>query len=251
MRLVVTCHAASTVSFYLPTLITCFLQTQPGSAPLSFRHDRFTILPSTHWMKTTFALLAPKGDPVVSVWDRRFAARSNPSTPASDGHPVGAVLELRPAVDNSQNSNIWMLRFSGTKRGCFGVLSSMGEIKIVELAQHSMKNALQVGPPNTLGGQSWTSPHYTRMTHHLQYPWYDQHHGREESSRVMAYDFMSPGSPSDGPAVLALHHTREVELLKIPTPPPHIHLTAQRACNLQRRIAASIHPSSEGRNYRG
>lgn len=129
-------------------------------------------------------------------------------------------------MDNSQNSNIWMLRFSGTKRGCFGVLSSMGEIKIVELAQHSMKNALQVGPPNTLGGQSWSSPHYTRMTHHLQYPWYDQHHGREESSRVMAYDFMSPGSPSDGPAVLALHHTREVELLKIPTPPPHIHLTA-------------------------
>ncbi|KAJ9637201.1 hypothetical protein H2199_007487 [Coniosporium tulheliwenetii] len=173
-----------------------------------------------------FCSAGPQGDPVVSVWDRRFAARSNPSTPASDGHPVGAVLELRPAVDNSQNSNIWMLRFSGTKRGCFGVLSSMGEIKIVELAQHSMKNALQVGPPNTLGGQSWTSPHYTRMTHHLQYPWYDQHHGREESSRVMAYDFMSPGSPSDGPAVLALHHTREVELLKIPTPPPHIHLTA-------------------------
>ncbi|KAJ4324607.1 hypothetical protein N0V94_001177 [Neodidymelliopsis sp. IMI 364377] len=56
------------------------------------------------------------GDPTVTVWDQRMVKQRN------DG--VGAVLEFKPIVDNSQPASIWSLRYSGTKRGTFGVLAN-------------------------------------------------------------------------------------------------------------------------------
>src|SRR5690349_14760855 len=89
-----------------------------------------------------FISAGPAGEPVVSVWDRRMAARASPSTPSSETGPLGPVLEMRPAVENSNNANIWALRFSGTKRGCFAVLSSTGEVKVFETSQHYSRATL-------------------------------------------------------------------------------------------------------------
>lgn len=163
------------------------------------------------------------GDPTVSVWDIRSANRVNSAT-ASDGGPTGPLLEFRPAVDNSQASSIWSLRFSGAKRGCFGVLSSTGEIKIIELAQHSLEPS--TGPVNTHGASPWSSRHYTRMTHQLQYPWYDKQSVQAENARVIAYDFMSSESHERRQYALALRSSRNVDLLRIPTPPPYVRITA-------------------------
>lgn len=149
-----------------------------------------------------FISAGPAGDPVVSVWDRRMASNSSPSTPSSESGPAGPVLEIKPAVDNSQGSNIWSLRFCGQKRGCFGVLSNTGEVKIYELGQNSVRQTLEALSPNPHGGAPWTSKHYTKRTHNLTYPWYNKYNGQEEFSRVIAYDFMTS---EKGLAALALH----------------------------------------------
>lgn len=173
-----------------------------------------------------FISAGPAGDPTVSVWDKRFASRSNPGTPSSDS-PAGAVIEYRPAVNNDQGSStIWSLRFSGMKRGSFGVLSNTGEVRIVELAQHSGKNSLHMSPVNHLGGVAWNSSHYTRVAHNLQYPWYDRTHDKGEEDRVIAYDFMPTGSPLEGQWAVSMRLNRQVEVMRIPERPAPLNFTA-------------------------
>ncbi|KAF2001709.1 hypothetical protein P154DRAFT_489625 [Amniculicola lignicola CBS 123094] len=162
------------------------------------------------------------GDPTVTVWDQRFVKAKPPSDPASSG----AVLEFKPVVDNSQSSTIWSLRYCGTKRSTFGVLANTGEFKVVELAQHSHRPE----PHQTSGtgpyAQSWMSPHYTKVSHHLRYPYYDERHRQDEQARVVAYDFMTAGNPLDGQCALALYPNRDIEVLKVPSPAPKINVSA-------------------------
>lgn len=171
-----------------------------------------------------FISAGPPGDlNVVSVWDRRMASKASPSTPSSENGPAGPVLEIKSAVDSTQAASIWSLRFCGQKKGCFGVLSSSGEVKIYELGKHTVKQTLMAAPSNPYGGSPWTSKHYTKRTHNLTYPWYDQYNGQEEQSRVIAYDFMSEGM---GLSTLALHQNREIEHLKIPDLPHNLNFTS-------------------------
>jgi WD repeat-containing protein mio len=173
-----------------------------------------------------FISAGPPGDPVVSVWDRRMAPKSSPQTPSSESGAQGPVLEIKPAVDNSHGSTIWSLRFSGQKRGCFGVLSNTGEIKMIELGQYATKSTLNTPPTNQHGGTPWDSRHYTKRSHNLTHPWYDPFNGQEEKSRVIAYDFMpAPGGSTDL-SVLALHPNRDIELLKIPELPRLLNVSA-------------------------
>jgi hypothetical protein len=154
-----------------------------------------------------------------------MASKSGPQTPSSETGPQGPVLEIKPAVNNSQGSTIWSLRFSGQERGCFGVLSNTGEIKVIELGQYATKSTLSTPPTNLYGGHPWDSKHYTKRSHNLTHPWYDTHHGQEENSRVIACDFMSVAGQRDL-SVLALHPKEEVEFMKIPELPRILNISA-------------------------
>ncbi|KAF4538105.1 Ubiquitin-protein ligase e3 [Lasiodiplodia theobromae] len=162
----------------------------------------------------------PTGDPTVSVWDRRFASRPGPTTPSSEA-PAGAVLELRPAVDNTHGAAIWGLRFSGTKRGCFGAISNTGELKVVEIAQFECKDQV----PGSSGNSS-RYQHFTKYSHTLHYPWYDPVYGQDESTRSMAFDFMAEGSPVGAHSTINLQYNREIKVTKIPTQAPTVRFTA-------------------------
>ena len=138
------------------------------------------------------------------------------------------MLDFRPVVDNNQPkpTTIWSLRYSGTKKGTFGVLASTGEFKIIELAQHSHQpesdQSSKVGPH----AQNWESQHYTKVSHNLRYPSSDDRNGLQDPNHVVAYDFMSPGNPFSGISALALHPNRDIEVLKVPPPAPSINVTA-------------------------
>lgn len=188
-----------------------------------------------------FISAGPPGEPTVSVWDRRFAGRTTATTP-QEGPPPGAVLEIKPAVDNSQSASIWSLRFSGTKRGLFGALSSTGEIKIVEIAQHSVKGLPTVSPHNPHGGTPWAFKHYVRQTKNLTYPWYDEERGMDEANRVVACDFMSANCVEKGASLLALHPSREIERLNIPDRSPQIFLTAMDELYVFNDVKKSFKP---------
>ncbi|KAI4630733.1 hypothetical protein J4E80_001671 [Alternaria sp. BMP 0032] len=160
------------------------------------------------------------GDPTVTVWDTRFVKQRVASNDNSSG---GAVLEFKPVVDNSQSASIWSLRYSGTKRGTFGVLANTGEFKIIELAQHSHQPSETADTPFA---RAWASPYYTKATHHLRYASHDKQHRQDEKERVVAYDFMTTGNPLGGQCALALHSNREVEVLRVPPIPPRINVSA-------------------------
>ncbi|KAI2482178.1 WD40 repeat protein [Pyrenophora tritici-repentis] len=160
------------------------------------------------------------GDPTVTVWDTRFVKQQGASTGTANS---GAVLEFKPVADNSQSASIWSLRYSGTKRGTFGVLANTGEFKIVELAQHSHQ---PLETADTPFARAWASPYYTKASHHLRYPSHHKEHRHSEKERVVAYDFMTAGNPLSGQCALALHSNREVEVLKVPATPPRLNVSA-------------------------
>jgi WD repeat-containing protein mio len=188
----------------------------------------------------------PQGDPAVSLWDQRFMSRSSPITPGDTGS-AGPVLEFKPAVDNAgAASTIWSLRFSGNKRGRFGVLSNTGEFKVIDTAQHFIKQpSLPTQyPTNSNGGSIWSMPYYTKMSHTMEYPWYDKHRGRNEDERIAGFDFIQYGMSTMEQTAVAIRPSREVEMLTVPTKAPQVKFSVrgQYAFDGDRFIANEAEP---------
>lgn len=141
-------------------------------------------------------------------------------------------------MDNSHSATIWSLRYCGTKKGTFGVLANTGEFKIIELAQHSHRLEPHQNSNSGPYAQSWVSQHYTKISHNLRYPWYDERHRQAEQTRVVAYDFMAVGSPFTGPCAVGLYPNRDVEVFKSPPPAPRISVTALEEIYKDRTIIA-------------
>ncbi|PSN68006.1 hypothetical protein BS50DRAFT_675980 [Corynespora cassiicola Philippines] len=174
-------------------------------------------------------------DPTVAVWDQRYIKQRT----SNDSTNSAAVLEFRPVVDNSQGQTpIWSLRYSGTKKGSFGVLASTGEFKMIEVAQHSHRpDPHQTESPGPYA-QSWSSQHYTKVSHNLRYSKYDERSKQEGHTQVMAYDFMTDGNPLSGQCALSLLANKEIEVLKIPPIAPRINVSALDEVYRDRTVVA-------------
>jgi hypothetical protein len=184
-----------------------------------------------------FVSAGTTGDPTVTVWDQRFVKQR---TTSNDTANTGAVLEFKPVVDTSQAASIWSLRYSGTKRGTFGVLANTGEFKVIELAQHTHRLDQTSKTPSS---PAWSSSTYTKASHHLRYPMHSRLHRQEEKERVVAYDFMTAGNILSGQCALALLPNREVEVLKVPPSAPRINVSALEEIYKDRQCIAKPRPS--------
>jgi hypothetical protein len=189
----------------------------------------------------------PEKEPLVAVWDVRMlrpgapaassssaaatpAAAQPSSSPAaaaeSAGGPPGPVLEVRYPVDNTHGATIWSLRFSGVRRGCWGVVANSGEVRVYEMAQHSVRPSFGAAPANPLGGAPWGGARtYTRRSHVLALPVWDQRHPHE-SMKVAACDFIAAPGITPTVSMLALHRNRTVSLLKVDNVPRMLNITA-------------------------
>jgi hypothetical protein len=176
------------------------------------------------------------GDPTVTIWDQRFVKQRGSSGDAAN---TGAVLEFKPIVDNTQTASIWSLRYSGTKRGTFGVLANTGEFKVIELAQHTHQLNQSVKTPTST---AWSSPYYTKASHQLRLPWHNKEHRQDARSRIVAYDFMATGDMIGGQCALALLPNREVEVIKVPPPAPKINISALEEIYKDRQCIARPTP---------
>ncbi|GAM84816.1 hypothetical protein ANO11243_028170 [Dothideomycetidae sp. 11243] len=186
-----------------------------------------------------FASGGSTGDPTISIWDKRWVSNASAANP--EGTASLSVLDLRPAIDNSQTATVWSIRFSGLKRGRFGVLSSTGAVRLYDLNSHSFPPKSRIVPPaNFHGGNPWSGTQYVSKTHDLQYPYYDKLHGQDESTRVIAFDWIADGA-GDGQSMLALRLTREVNLLHAPKPQV-LRITARDEVALCREDISMIQP---------
>ncbi|KAF2668357.1 hypothetical protein BT63DRAFT_479765 [Microthyrium microscopicum] len=173
-----------------------------------------------------FISAGPEKEPIVAVWDRRHLRVGGSVTPSSETGPQGAVLEMRPALDTTNSCSILSLRFSGVKRGCFEVLSSSGELRTIELAQHAARSDLKQSSHNALGGSPWASTMYTRRTHTLAHPAWSSLHGRDEKLKIVSCDFMSWQGLSSDVSLLALNQNRQITRLKMHGTPRKLNITA-------------------------
>ena len=135
---------------------------------------------------------------------------------------TGSVLEFCPAVENKLPSTVWSLRYSSSRRGCFSILSSTGEIKVVELAQNIPRTD-SGGGITARESTPRSSEFYTRKSHNLRHPWQPEH-GPEDTTRTISTDFVGNKSAVK-PCLLALRLDHEVEVLSLPEPPPCIIFT--------------------------
>ncbi|KAI9809514.1 MAG: hypothetical protein M1827_006820 [Pycnora praestabilis] len=177
-----------------------------------------------------FASAGPQGDPTVCIWDRRLGPRSSATTlssgnNANDGSHFVASLELNNVIDSSSpstRSSVWSIRYSKKERGCLGVLSNTGELKIIDTAKEydtrTSKNG-QTGHNNTPVETQTPEAIRTKVTRNIQYPFYNRSRGRKESLRAVSFDFITTRNVHDGHRIITLQADGQIKVLNIPSIP--------------------------------
>lgn len=145
----------------------------------------------------------PVGEGVVSIWDRRSGSRTSSVTP--EGAMATAALEYRDLL--TPRSSIWGLRFSRTRRGCLGMLTSTGVFRCYDLAKEYVLEEDRANIDHTLGinaTNTYPEPIYTKNTRHFRSPFSPQEQTHDGSQRVSAFDFLNLGTSNEAHAVTIL-----------------------------------------------
>lgn len=173
-----------------------------------------------------FASCSSSADATVCIWDRRMGPRLTAGPANSDGGQVGPSLSLGNTV---QNATIWSLRFSRTKRGCLGVLSSNGQFKMFDVAKEYLSAGDRNSVDETLGqGSSSSYPEqiYTKNIRDIRYPYNHQTRGYKNSNRVVSFDFLNM-SRSNEPSAITLLGNGRVEFATVQSSAAPIRLSSQ------------------------
>lgn len=168
-----------------------------------------------------FASCLPTNSPTVAIWDRRMVSRTNIThvgfgshVGQADRHPEASV-ELRNVV--GPPGQIWGLRFSKTQRGRLGVLSSTGQLRMLNLG---VDMASQLGLQN--GGQSnsleWDkqSPQDVFLDDANDFAHASLRQPQvEDVERIISFDFTTAQSKKSQPKIITLTGEGKVALHKV------------------------------------
>lgn len=172
-----------------------------------------------------FAAAGPPGENVVCLWDRRTIGHSSMAN-LSTASLSSAVLEINDVIDSQRQTTIRTMRFSGTKRGSFAILSSAGQLKQFDVAQNRSVSSYDAHQRDHTEDDIGDSFHYLKKSNDLQYPWFNKHLGREESTSTVAFDWASLGSLSNRHGIAHMRRNGKIEFLHIPSNPTIVKLTA-------------------------
>ena len=171
-----------------------------------------------------FASCSP--DPTISVWDRRMSARlavpiSFGSANTSSSSPE-VSLELRKPVE--EPGSIWGMRFSKTKRGHLGVLSSTGHLRVFDLEREYLTTNDRIDRDNRWGaGWENNQPQkiYLSRSQDIERAYHMPSKPREEKTRVVSFDFTAKSLRSCESEVMVLTGDGTFKVLSSkPTPEP-------------------------------
>ena len=202
----------------------------------------------------------PVNDPAICIWDRRYSSRSNnapvgySSASHSDTGPPEASLELRNAIDNP--GSIWSLRFSKTKRGCLGVLSSTGHFKVIMISQEHFSEYDQDDQRHKiLSGSTATYPQkvYVDQTQDLARAYYHPTESRDEKARIVSFDFTTSGESLKPPNILTLAGDGTIGIVttqSTPAPMQFSSLGYFRSDKTECRSSASDRPVDQDGNFK-
>lgn len=161
-----------------------------------------------------FAAGGSTDDPSVTVWDRRWL---NQSTATVD---TAAMLNLKAATSASARTSLWSVRFSGHKRGQLAMCSSIGELKLVNVADNHVSSFAKQDyyAANSLSGQTWSSGSYVTSSRELQHPVTDDLRGEAYLARVVSFDWLHNMSADDVPSIIALRANKAIEEIPCAAP---------------------------------
>lgn len=181
-----------------------------------------------------FASCFPTTNPAICVWDRRMISRMN--TPhmtfqQNENRQPELSLELKSAVQSS--GTIWSLRFSKAQRGCLGVLSSTGNLKVFNLGKDF--NDIYGDGQNGVQDQPWeTSPPqdiFLDRTQDIALQSSNQSTPMEEKSRIVSFDFTTSLTKTGQSRMLVLDGHGQVKVTwPSPLPRPAILSPAGYLC---------------------
>lgn len=142
------------------------------------------------------------------------------------GQP-GPALELKNAL--APKSSIWSLRFSKTKRGCLGVLSSSGHFKTYDIAKEYLSEEYRSSVDETLGEGSfekYPEPIYTKYVRDIRSPFNHPSRGFKESDRVVSFDFLNFSASNESAAII-LSGSGEVGITTLKPPASPVGVSSQ------------------------
>jgi len=205
------------------------LRDSPGNPAIQFPTRCVQNLAVDLKDENYFASAVSGRDSTVCVWDRRSGPRFSAATLSSGHHSAEqAALELKNTIHNNGTnpSNIWSVRFSRTKRGCLGILSSSGQVKVYELTKE-YTHMMDVEPD--IRGDISQAPEqlYTTISHDVQYPYYSRYHGYDTSKRIVSFDFVSLGESFHRHLIVGLRGKDDVRIFELSQRPPPFDLSSR------------------------
>jgi WD repeat-containing protein mio len=154
--------------------------------------------------------------PGLVIWDRRASNRSVASTMYLESFdqeelPWGAALKLDRAIDVEKNIYIKQLRYSREERGALGVLSSAGQLQILqtktEYVEPDSSDDLHMSPELL----------EVKGSYDLEYAFFDPDHKRKYEHRIVSFDWLNLGTSDLRARVVALRANGDFEILQMPT----------------------------------
>jgi len=143
-----------------------------------------------------FASCYPTSDPAICVWDRRMTSRLGNANMLfgagshTESRPPEVSMELRNAIQSP--GIIWSLRFSKAQRGCLGVLSSTGHLKVYDISKDSLgdEDRENYGRENEPAwGTVRPQDIFLDRLQEVAKPYSDPTTPSDEKSRVVSFDF--------------------------------------------------------------
>lgn len=143
-----------------------------------------------------FASCYPTNDPSICVWDRRMITRLGTTHMSfgggshSESRQPEVSLELKNVIETP--GTIWSLRFSKAQRGCLGMLSSTGNLKVYNIRKDFIAEAYY-GEHDASHDLSWeNSPPqdvFLDRAQDLAPQLTDPSAAHAEKSRIVSFDF--------------------------------------------------------------
>lgn len=153
----------------------------------------------------------PTNDPSICVWDRRMITRLNTphmsfnGGPHSENRQPEASMELKNVIESP--GTIWSLRFSKAQRGCLGVLSSTGHLKVYNIGKDFIAETYNADPDGAQDASWETSLPQEVFLDRLQEvstPYSQPAAEQDEKSRIVSFDFMTTSTRLKQPEIMTL-----------------------------------------------
>lgn len=157
------------------------------------------------------ASCSPSGDTAsISLWDRRMMARSNSGTYSiHDTRQPEPSLELKNVVDAP--GSIWSLRFSKSRRGCLGVLSSTGQLKMYDMGKDSVLEEFRsVEAHESEWEVQLPQEIFLDRSQDVQKPFAATSGNRDDKARIVSFDFTTSQDDRGQPRLITLSGQGEI-----------------------------------------